>query len=129
MSLILTENQISTIIVDCSYYIHVELGPGLLESVYEEILFAELKNEGLIVERQKGLPVIWRGKKLDLGFRTDLIVEKKVIVEIKSVMEIHPVHPKQLLTYLKLTGLKLGLLINFNSPLIKTGITRIVNNL
>lgn len=125
----MTENQISRIIVDVSYHIHVELGPGLLESVYEEILFSELKNEGLTVERQKPLPVVWRGKQLDLNFRTDLIVENKVIVEVKSVQEIHPVHPKQLLTYLKLSGLKLGLLINFNSPLIKTGITRIVNNL
>jgi len=125
----MTENDISRIIVDVCYQIHVELGPGLLESVYEEILFQELKNEGLIVERQKPLPVIWRGKALDLSYRTDLIVEHKVIVEIKSVQEIHPVHPKQLLTYLKLSGLKLGLLINFNSPLIKTGITRIVNGL
>ena len=83
----------------------------------------------LFVERQKDLPVVWRGKLLDLNYRTDLIVENKVIVEIKSVQEIHPVHPKQVLTYLKLSGLKLGLLINFNSPLIKTGITRIVNNL
>lgn len=125
----MTENIISKIIVDVSYQIHVELGPGLLESVYEEILFLELKNEGLIVERQKPIPVIWRGKTLNLDFKTDLIVENKVIVEIKSVKEIHPVHPKQLQTYLKLSGLKLGLLINFNSPLIKTGITRIVNGL
>ena len=86
-------------------------------------------NIGLAVERQKQLPVVWKGKKMELGFRTDLIVENKVIIEIKSVQDIHPVHPKQLLTYLKLTGLKLGLLINFNSPLIKTGITRVVNGL
>lgn len=123
------ENDLASIIVDCCYHIHVKLGPGLLESVYEEILYSELIEIGLKVERQKELPVIWKDKKLDLGFRTDLIVENKVIIEIKSVIEIHPVHPKQLLTYLKLTGLKLGLLINFNSPLIKTGITRIVNNL
>jgi len=123
------ENDLASIIVDCCYHIHINLGPGLLESVYEEILYSELTEIGLKVERQKQLPVIWKGKKLDLGFRTDLIVENKVIIEIKSVIEIHPVHPKQLLTYLKLTGLKLGLLINFNSPLIKTGITRIVNGL
>tara|TARA_R110001583_G_scaffold77754_3_gene211477 strand:+ start:1402 stop:1728 length:327 start_codon:yes stop_codon:yes gene_type:complete len=104
-------------------------GPGLLESVYEEILCFELINEGLKVERQKALPVFWKNSKLGLGFRTDLIVENKVIIEIKSVIEIHPVYPKQLLTYLKLSGLKLGLLVNFNSPLIKTGITRIVNKL
>lgn len=125
----LSENQIVSIIVDCSYHIHIELGPGLLESVYEEVLFYELTSKGLTVERQKALPVIWKDLKLNLGFRTDLIVNNKVIVEIKSVEEIHPVHPKQVLTYLRLTGLKLGLLINFNSPLIKTGITRIVNNL
>jgi len=123
------ENDLASIIVDCCYHIHVNLGPGLLESVYEEILFSELTEIGLKVERQKQLPVVWKNRKLDLGFRTDLIVENKVIIEIKSVIEIHPVHPKQLLTYLKLTGLKLGLLINFNSPLIKTGITRIVNGL
>ena len=125
----MSENDISRIIVDVCYGIHVELGPGLLESIYEEILYQELLNEGLLVERQKSIPVVWRRKQLALNFRTDLIVENKVIIEIKSVQEIHPVHPKQLLTYLKLTGLKLGLLINFNSPLIKTGITRIVNGL
>jgi len=125
----MTENDISRIIVDVCYHIHVELGPGLLESIYEEILYQELKNEGFKVDRQKPLPVTWRGKQLDLNYRTDLIVENKVIIEVKSVQEIHPVHPKQLLTYLKLSGIKLGLLINFNSPLIKTGITRIVNNL
>lgn len=125
----MSENDISRVIVDICYQIHVELGPGLLESVYEEILYQELINEGLLVDRQKTLPVIWRGKELNLTYRTDLIVENKVIVEIKSVQEIHSVHPKQLMTYLRLTNLKLGLLINFNSPLIKTGITRIVNGL
>lgn len=125
----LYENELASIIVDCCYHIHVDLGPGLLESVYEEVLFYELKRIGLNVERQKALPVIWKDIKMDLGYRTDLIVENKVIIEIKSVEDIHPVHPKQLLTYLKLTGLKLGLLVNFNSPMIKTGITRIVNNL
>lgn len=123
------ENYLSKIIVDCCYQIHVGLGPGLLESVYEEILFTELTEKGFKVERQQQLPVIWKDKTLDLGFRTDLIVENKVIIEIKSVLEIHPVFKKQLTTYLKLSGLKLGLLINFNSPLIKTGITRVVNGL
>jgi len=123
------ENDLASIIVDCSYQIHVNLGPGLLESVYEEVLYYELTRIGLNVVRQKALPVIWKDIKMDIGYRTDLIVENKVIIEIKSVEDIHPVHPKQLLTYLKLTGLKLGLLINFNSPLIKTGITRIVNDL
>ena len=123
------ENELASIVVDCCYHIHLDLGPGLLESVYEEVLFYELIRKGLNVERQKSLPVVWKDVKLDIGYRTDLIVENKVIIEIKSIEEIHPVHPKQVLTYLKLTGLKLGLLINFNSPLIKTGITRIVNNL
>lgn len=104
-------------------------GPGLLESVYEEILCHELRNEGMFVARQKSLPVVWRDQELNLYYRTDLIVENKVIIEIKPVKEIHPVHSKQLLTYLKLSNLKLGLLINFNSPLIKTAITRIVNGL
>ena len=125
----MTENEISKIIVDKCYHIHVELGPGLLESVYEEILYFELVNEGLKVERQKALPVYWKGIKMKVGFRTDLIVENKVIIELKSVESIAPVHPKQLLTYLKIANMKLGLLINFNEKLIKNGITRIVNNL
>ncbi|NOY95452.1 MAG: GxxExxY protein [Chlorobi bacterium] len=125
----MTENEISKIIVNTCYNIHVELGPGLLESVYEEILYYELINQGLKVERQKAIPVIWKEIKMEIGFRADLIVGNKVIIELKSVEAIAPVHPKQLLTYLKITGLKLGLLINFNEKLIKNGITRIVNNL
>lgn len=125
----MTENELSKIIVNTCYEMHVELGPGLLESVYEEILFTELKNQGLKVERQKAIPVVWKDKKMAIGFRADLIVENKVIIELKSVEMIAPVHPKQLLTYLRLTDLKLGLLINFNEKLIKDGITRIVNNL
>ncbi|HHB52624.1 MAG TPA: GxxExxY protein [Saprospiraceae bacterium] len=125
----MTENQISKIIVNTCYNIHVEMGPGLLESVYEEILFYELTNQGLNVERQCPVPVIWKDIKMKIGFRADLIVENKVIIELKSVESISPVHPKQLLTYLKITGLKLGLLINFNEKRIKDGITRIVNNL
>ncbi len=125
----MTENEISKIIVDKCYQIHVELGPGLLESVYEEVLYFELKQEGLKVERQKSLPVTYKGLEMNIGFRADLIVDDKVIIELKSVELIAPVHPKQLLTYLKITNLKLGLLINFNEVLIKNGITRIVNNL
>lgn len=125
----MTENKLSTIIVNKAYEIHVKLGPGLLEAVYEEILHYELKKEGLSVERQKIIPVIWDDLKMDIGFRADLIVEDMVIIEIKSVETISPVHPKQLLTYLKITDMKLGLLINFNERLIKNGITRIVNNL
>jgi GxxExxY protein len=125
----MTENDIARIIVDVSYKIHIKLGPGLLESVYETILSHELIKRGLHVERQKPLPVVWDGITLDIGFRTDLIIKNKVIIEIKSVEKITLVHPKQLLTYLKITGLKLGLLINFNEALIKSGITRIANNL
>ena len=125
----MTENEISEVIVDTAYQIYTKLGPGLLESVYEEIMHFELTKRGLYVERQKGIPVIWENFKMDIGFRADLIVENKVIIELKSIELIAPVHPKQLLTYLKLTGKKLGLLINFNEALIKDGITRIVNNL
>jgi len=123
------ENEISREIVDVCYHIHTTLGPGLFESVYEEILEIELTKRGFSLSRQKSIPVIWNGLKLDHGFRADLIVEDKVIIEIKSIENIAPVHQKQLLTYLRLTGLKLGLLINFNEALIKNGIQRIVNNL
>ncbi|MBU0486805.1 MAG: GxxExxY protein [Bacteroidetes bacterium] len=123
------ENQLAKAIVQICYDLHVELGPGLLESVYEEILCYELYLAGFHFERQKPIPVFWRDKKMEIGFRADIIVEKKVIVEIKSVEMIAPVHAKQLLTYLKISGLKLGLLVNFNEALIKDGITRIVNNL
>ncbi|RMG25111.1 MAG: GxxExxY protein [Bacteroidetes bacterium] len=125
----MTENEISKIIVDTCYRIHVELGPGLFESVYEEILAYELMQQGLQLVRQQAIPVVWKEVKMDLGFRADLIVENKVLIEIKSVEVIAPVHQKQVLTYLKLTGIKLGLLINFNEALIKNGITRIVNKL
>ncbi len=123
------ENDISRIIVDCAYHIHLELGPGLLESVYEKVLMYELEKKGLNIDNQVAIPVRYHEISLELGFRADLIIENKIIIELKSVEEILPVHKKQLLTYLKLTGLKLGLLINFNSNLIKDGITRIVNNL
>ncbi len=125
----MSENELSKIIVNAAYQIHVQLGPGLLESVYEEILYYELTELGLRVERQKAVPVFWKNLKMDIGFRADLIVENKVIIELKSVEKLAPVHPKQLLTYLKVTGLKLGLLINFNEVLLKDAVTRIVNNL
>lgn len=105
------------------------MGPGLFESVYEEVLCHELGKEGLLFERQKSIPVVWEGIKLDQGFRADIIIDKKLILEIKSVEKIAKVHHKQLLTYLKLTNIKLGLLINFNESLIKNGIQRVVNNL
>ena len=125
----MTENEISAIVVDVCYKIHVKLGPGLLESVYEAILFHELSKRGLSVERQKPLPVLWDGIKLDIGFRSDLTVESKVILEIKSIEQITDIHAKQVLTYLKITKMKLGLLINFNVPIIKLGIKRVVSNL
>jgi len=125
----MSENDIAKIIVNTCYDIHVSLGPGLLESVYEEILAFELAAKGLRVERQKAIPLTWSSRKMEIGFRADLIIENKVIIELKSVEVIAPVHPKQLLTYLRITGLKLGLLINFNEKLIKDGITRIVNRL
>lgn len=125
----MTENEIAKQIVDAAYKAHTELGPGLLESVYETVLAYELKKRGLAVERQKPVPVKYDSITFDEGFRADLIVEKKIIIELKSVEAIAPVHKKQLLTYLKLTGTKLGLLINFNEALIKNGITRVVNGL
>ena len=125
----MSENELSKIIVNCCFHVHVNLGPGLLESVYEEALAYELIKQNLMIKKQQGLPVVYEDVKLDLGFRTDLIVENKVIIEIKSVEAIAPVHQKQLLTYLKLTGMKLGLLINFNEALIKDGIQRIVYKL
>jgi len=125
----MSENELSKIIVNSCYQIHKELGPGLFESVYEECLHFELIQQGLSVQRQKELPVIYKSLKMEIGFRTDLIVENKVIVEIKSIETIAPVHQKQLLTCLRLTNLKLGLLVNFNEALIKDGIQRLVNNL
>ena len=125
----MTENELSKIIVDVSYKIHTRLGPGLLESVYEAILFHELSKKGLKVDRQKPIPIIWDDIHLDIGFRSDLIVEDKVIIEIKSVEKISNVHLKQLLTYIKVTDLRLGLLINFNEALIKNGIKRVANGL
>jgi GxxExxY protein len=125
----MNENEISKILVDCCFKVHTGLGPGLLESIYEEVLSYEIIKRGLNLERQKGIPVIYDQIKMELGFRADIIVENKVIIELKSIETIAPVHTKQLLTYLKLTGLKLGLLVNFNEALIKDGIKRIVNNL
>ncbi len=123
------ENEISSKILDCSIRIHRILGPGLFESVYEEVLCYELQKVNLSFERQVGIQVKYEGVKMEIGFRADIIVENKVIIELKSVEAIAPVHKKQLLTYLKLSGLKLGLLINFNEALLKDGLTRIVNNL
>jgi len=109
--------------------VHKSLGPGLLESAYEECLFYELKKTGLKVEKQKPLPLVYENVKLEIGYRVDIIIENKVIIEIKSVEALNDVHLAQVLTYLKLSGCKLGMLINFNVTLIKNGIRRIVNKL
>ena len=112
-----TENELSKIIVDCCYKIHTALGPGLLESVYEEILLYEIRKRGLNCERQVEIPVVYDSLQMDMGFRADLVIENKVIAELKSIETLKDVHKKQLLTYLKLTHMKLGLLINFNPSL------------
>lgn len=121
------ENEISKIIFDAGLKIHRTLGPGLLESAYEECLFYELTQNGLFVEKQKTMPLIYEEIKLNVGYRVDLIVEKKVIIEVKSVENLNDVYLAQLLTYLKLSECKLGLLINFNTRLFKNGYRRIIN--
>ncbi len=123
------ENDIAREIVDAAYQIHVALGPGLLESVYEVVLAHELEKRGLAVARQQEIPIVYDGIVFDHGYRADLVVDEKVIVEIKSVEALNPVHHKQLLTYLRLAQKRLGLLINFGAPLIKNGIHRIANGL
>ena len=125
----MTENELSGVVIGICIDIHKKLGPGLFERVYEEILCYELGANNLLFERQKPIPVVYDQLKLDVGFIADIIVENKVLIELKSVENIHNVHKKQLLTYLRLTKLKLGLLINFNESLLKNGITRIANNL
>jgi len=122
-------NEVSGQVVDAAFRIHNTLGPGLLESVYLATMTYELRGRGLAVDAERPIAVVYEGVKLDLGFRADLIVAGAVLVELKSVEEIAPVHKKQILTYLRLTGLKLGLLINFNVALIKDGIHRVVNGL
>ena len=125
----MTENEVAKQIVDVAFKIHSTYGPGLLESVYETIMAYELNKRGLRVNRQQAIPVIHEEVRMELGFRADLIVEGKVVVEIKSIEAIGPVHKKQLLTYLRLTDKHLGLLINFHVDLIKNGISRVVNGL
>ena len=123
------ENDIARCVVDTAYHIHVGLGPGLLESVYEAVLAHELRVHGLDVDRQVAMPVIYKEMRFDEGFRADLIVHDCVIVELKSVERMGAVHAKQLLTYLRLSNKRLGLLINFGDPLFKNGVKRVVNGL
>ena len=123
----MTENEIATIIVDACFKVHTTLGPGLLESVYEAVLLYELEKRGLSVTKQQAIPVSYDDTQFEEGFRADLIVEDKVIIELKSVEKVMPVHKKQLLTYLRLSDRKLGLLVNFGETLIKNGISRVIN--
>jgi GxxExxY protein len=124
-----SENEIAKEVVDAPYQIHQRLGPGLLESVYEVILAYELRKRGLSVERQVGVPIIWDDIRFEEGYRADLLVERRVVVEVKSKVAIVRVDKKQVLTYLRLADNRLGLLINFGEELIKNGISRIVNGL
>jgi len=125
----MTENEIAKRAMDAAFMIHRELGPGLLETVYEAILAKKLTDMGLAVERQVPVSIRFEGMVFDEGFRADLIIERKVIIELKSVEHLAPVHSKQLLTYLRLTGCRLGLLINFGEALLKDGFKRVANGM
>jgi GxxExxY protein len=125
----MTENEIGKIALDSAFAVHRELGPGLLESVYEAVLAAELLQRGLSVERQVPVTIRYKGMTFDEAFRADLVVEEKVIVELKSVERVSEAHKKQVQTYLRVTGCKLGFLLNFGEALMKRGITRVVNGL
>ena len=123
------ENELTGVVIGCAMKVHTALEPGLLESAYEACLYYELNKTGLNVVKQRPLPLVYENVKLECGYRVDLIVENKVIVEIKSVECLNPIHSVQLLTYLKLSNCKLGLLLNFNVLHLKDGIKRVVNNL
>ena len=125
----MTENEISERIIGCAIQVHRELGPGLLESSYQECLYFELIQIGLLVEKQKPLPLVYKEVKLECGYRIDLMVENKVVIEVKAVEALNEVHMAQVLTYLKLSNCKLGLLMNFNVALMKSGIKRVANKL
>jgi len=129
MEVIMNINQLSSKIIGAAIEVHKTLGPGLLESAYEQCLCHELSIQGLLFEKQKPLSIDYKGQKLDCGYRLDIVVEKAVIIELKSCEKIEPIHKAQLLTYLKLSGLNLGLILNFNVSLMRDGIVRIVNEL
>lgn len=122
------EDYIASVVVDMCIKLHTALGPGLLESVYERVLAYELEQKGFSVVRQAPIPIVFNGMNFEEGFRADLLVNNLLIIELKSVEKILPVHKKQVLTYLRLTGLRLGLLVNFGEELMKTGIHRVINN-
>jgi GxxExxY protein len=123
------ENQLSNVIIGAAIEVHKQLGPGLLESTYENCLAYEFSQLGIPFQRQIGMPVRYKGHNLDCGYRLDLLVDEKVIIELKAEKSLAPIHEAQLLTYLKLSGLKLGLLLNFNVLVMKQGIRRVVNNI
>jgi GxxExxY protein len=123
----MTENQLSKIVFNAALKVHQSLGPGLLESAYEECLYYELSKTGLSVQKQRALPLVYEDVRLEIGYRVDILLENKLIIEIKAVDALNDVHLAQLLTYLKLSNCKLGLLINFNVLLIKNGIRRVIN--
>jgi GxxExxY protein len=123
----MSENEIAKAVVDSAYKIHKLFGPGLLESVYETILAAELADRGFSITRQQGIPVVYNHRRLPVGFRADLIIENKVIIEVKSIDTLAEIHKKQLLTYLRLAEKRLGLLINFNVEILRGNIVRIIN--
>lgn len=125
----MNENEISKVVLDSAFAIHRALGPGLLESVYKECLYHEVKIRGLTIAKEKPVPLIYKDVKLEVGYRADLFIENKLIVEIKAVDALNEIHFAQVLTYLKLSQCKLGLLLNFNVPMLKDGIRRVVNNL
>jgi len=122
-------NQLSSKIIGAAIEVHKGLGPGLLESAYQKCLCHELKLRGLSFDNQRPLPIVFKGEKLDCGYRLDVVVDNAIILELKSCEKIEPIHKAQLLTYLKLSGLKLGLVLNFNVPVMRDGIVRIANNL
>ena len=125
----MNENELSFLVIGFAIEIHTALGPGLLESAYKESLFYKLTKEGIYVEKEKAMPLIFEGLKLDIGYRIDLLVDNKLVIETKSVEELNDIHLAQTLTYLKLGNYKLGLLMNFNVKRIKEGIKRVANGL
>ncbi len=123
----MSENELSTMIIGCAIEVHKQLGPGLLESAYKECLYYELKQAGLKVQKEKPMPIVYKEVKLDHGYRIDLLIEEKVVVEIKTVEAFSDVHTAQVLTYLRLGNYKLGLLLNFQTTVLKNGIKRLIN--
>lgn len=127
MKIDISENEISRIVYESGYLVHKSLGPGLLESAYEECMYYELKKHGLFIEKQKPMPLIYNEVKLDVGYRLDFLIENKFVLEIKSIEALNDIHLAQILTYLRLSNCKLGMLMNFNSLHFKSGVKRVIN--